>query len=765
MKPMKIVCVGGGPAGLFFASLMKKKEPAHDVTVYERNPPDATFGFGVVFSDETLDHIEEADPETYAALSNAFARWDDVDVHFRGEVVRSGGHGFCGLGRRTLLQMLQRRAEGLGVKLLFEREVKDLGGFHDADLIIAADGVNSRIREAHPEAFRPSVHLGATRFAWLGTTLPLDAFTFFIRQDEHGLFTVHAYQFDGEMSTFIVECDEESWRGARLHEAGEEEALARLREVFREDLRGHPLVSNKFEWRRFPTVRCERWHHENVVLMGDAAHTAHFSIGSGTKLAMEDAIELAEALEANGDFDRAVVEYEAERMRDAERLQRAAKHSRVWFEQIRRHTRLPPHEFAYSMMTRSLRLDHESLRVRDPDYVAGVDRWFARGTLAAGVEPPPPPMFTPFRVRGLTLRNRVVVSPMCMYCADGGLVGDFHYVHLGARALGGAALVLTEMTCVDRDARITPGCAGLYRPEHAAAWKRVVDFVHRHTPAAIGIQLGHAGRKGATRVMREGMDEPLEEGAWPLLSASPIPWFAGRSQVPREMDRRDMERVRDAFVAAARMAEECGFDWLEVHMAHGYLLASFLSPLTNRRRDAYGGSPAARMRYPLEVFGAVREVWPEHRPMSVRFSAADWAEGGLRLEEAAAFAREVAAVGCDVLNVSTGGTVPVAEPEYGTMWQVPFSEWVRREAGVATITAGGIHRPGHANTIVASGRADLVALARPHLRDPHWTLRAAAALDHYDQRWPRQYSAVQHEPREYTPPPRKRRPQRGRRVR
>ncbi|MFB3066120.1 MAG: FAD-dependent monooxygenase, partial [Planctomycetota bacterium] len=449
---MKITCVGGGPAGLFFAILMKKADPAHEIRLYERDPRDATFGWGVVFSDETLDNIEESDPETYKRMSHSFARWDCIDVHFKGERVRSCGHGFCGLSRRTLLQMLQERAAGLDVEMVFDHDVEDLELFRDSDLIVVADGAKSAVRERYAGSFKPSVHMGATRFAWLGTTLPLPAFTFFVRQNEHGLFLVHAYQFDGALSTFIVECDEQTWRNAGLRAASEQDAVAYLEQVFTEDLQGHSLLTNKFAWRRFPTVKCESWHHGNIVLMGDAAHTAHFSIGSGTKLAMEDAIELAEALQYNpGDFERAIAEYEGERMRDAERLQRAAKHSRIWFEEVKRYTHLDPDEFAYSMMTRSLRLDHEHLRRRDPEYIAGVDRWFAQKTAAAEAEPPPPPMFTPFTARGLTLQNRVVISPMCMYCAEDGLVGDWHFVHLGTRALGGAGLLLTEMP------RIIPG--------------------------------------------------------------------------------------------------------------------------------------------------------------------------------------------------------------------------------------------------------------------------------------------------------------------
>ena len=744
---MKIVSIGGGPAGLYFALLMKKADPAHDVAVVERNRADDTFGFGVVFSDATLEGFGEADRETYEEISKSFAHWDDIDIHYRGEVLSSTGHGFSGMSRQLLLDILQRRCTALGVTLEFEKEVADPDAYRDADLILAADGVNSVVRARHAEHFRPQIDWRPNKFVWLGTTYPYPAFTFIFKESEHGLWRVHAYRYDQSMSTFILETTEATWRRAGLDQADEDQTLAFAERLFAAELQGHRLLKNRSLWRSFPTVRNGCWHHGNIVLVGDAAHTAHFSIGSGTKLAMEDAIALALALQRHAEVKTALVAYEEERRPEVEALQRAAQVSLEWFEETERyHGRLEPPQFAVSLLTRSLRVTHDSLRLRDPAFVSKVDRWLAseaerQSRVAVPAAPAPPPMFTPFRLRGLVLPNRVVVSSMCQYSADDGTPDEWHLVHLGSRAVGGAGLVMTEMTDVSREGRISPGCAGMYTREHVTAWKRIVDFVHGHSPAKIGLQLAHAGRKGSTRRLWEGIDEPLDSGNWALVSASPIPYFP-HSQVPKAMERTDMDTVRADFVRATRMAEEAGFDLLELHFAHGYLLASFLSPLTNRRADEYGGSLANRARFPLEIFDAARAAWPEAKPMSVRISATDWAEGGTTPDDAVEVARLLKAHGCDIVDVSAGQTVPEQKPVYGRLFQTPFADRIRHEAGIPTMTVGNIASYADVNSIVAAGRADLCVLARAHLYDPYWT-RHAAYEQGYDLPWPDQYVPVQ----------------------
>src|SRR5438874_4800603 len=743
---MRIVSIGGGPAGLYFALLMKKADPAHDIVVVERNRADDTFGFGVVFSDATLEGFAEADRETSEEIAKSFAHWDDIDIHYRGEVLTSTGHGFSGMSRQLLLDILQRRCAALGVSLRFQHEVADLDAYRDADLILAADGVNSTVRARYAEHFRPAIDWRPNKFVWLGTTYPYPAFTFIFKESEHGLWRVHAYRYDQSMSTFILETTEATWRRAGLDQADEDQSLAFAERLFAEELRGHRLLKNRSLWRSFPTVRNGCWHHGNVVLLGDAAHTAHFSIGSGTKLAMEDAIALARALQRHGEVPKALSAYEEERRPGVEALQRAAQVSLEWFEATERyHGRLGPLQFAVSLLTRSLRVTHDGLRLRDPGFVSRVDRWLAseaerQSRVAVPAAPAPPPMFTPFRLRELVLPNRVVVSSMCQYSAEDGTPDDWHLVHLGSRAIGGAGLVMTEMTDVSREGRISPGCAGMYKPEHVTAWKRIVDFVHGHSPAKIGLQLAHAGRKGSTRRLWEGIDEPLPSGNWALVSASPLPYFP-HSQVPRAMERRDMEAVRDDFARAARMAEEAGFDLLELHFAHGYLLASFLSPLTNRRADAYGGSLVNRARFPLEVFDAVRAVWPAARPMSVRISATDWAEGGMTPADAVEVARLLKAHGCDIVDVSAGQTVPEQKPVYGRLFQTPFADRIRHEADIPTMTVGNVASYADVNSIIAAGRADLCVLARAHLYDPYWT-RHAAYEQGYDLPWPDQYVSV-----------------------
>ena len=754
---MRIVSVGGGPAGLYFAILMKLADSSNEVTVLERNRPDDTFGFGVVFSDATLEEFEQADRVTHDEIGRRFYHWDDIDIHYRGECLSSSGHGFSGLGRTALLDILVGRCLDLGVDLRFGVEVDSLDPFEDADLIVGADGVNSTVRELHADAFGPRIDERPNRFVWLGTGKPFPAFTFYFRDTPHGVFRVHAYQYrpaaegggrgDGDaISTFIVEITEETWRAAGIETLSERDTVSYLEAMFAEELAGHPLIGNRSLWRRFPTVRNERWCDGNVVLLGDAAHTAHFSIGSGTRLAMIDAIALRDAVLAHpGDATAALAAYEAGRRPDVASVQRAAQASLEWFEGTERFMDTEPIQFAFNLLTRSLRITHSNLRVRDPAFTARVDDWFARrAALQAGTPAPdgaaPPPMFTPFRLRDLVLHNRVVVSAMCQYLAEDGTADDWHLVHLGSRAVGGAGLVMAEMTNVSRDGRISPGCTGLYRPEHMRAWGRIVDFVHGRSDAKIGIQLGHAGRKGSTRLSWEGDVEPLDTGGWDTISASAIPWFE-HSPVPREMTAEDMSEVVADYVRATEMAEEAGFDLLEVHLAHGYLLASFISPLTNHRSDEHGGSLENRLRFPLEVFRAVRGAWPDPRPLSVRISAVDWFPGGMGPADAVEVARHLRAAGADIIDVSAGQTVPDQRPVYGRQYQTPFADRIRNEVGIATMAVGNISSFMDVNTILAAGRADLCCLARAHLWEPYWTRHAAYALGH-ELPWPAPYSSL-----------------------
>jgi anthraniloyl-CoA monooxygenase len=726
---MKVAIIGGGPAGLYAAILLKKQRPEADITVYERNRADDTFGFGVVFSDATLDNFEKYDLPSYRRITQEFAYWDDIAVHFRGTVHRVGGNGFCGCSRRKLLLILQERARELGVSLRFETEIDDEARFDDADLVVLADGVNSRFREKYADHFQPEIDVRANMFAWMGSTRPLDAFTFIFQETEWGPFIAHAYQYEAGRSTWIFETDPETFARAGLRGLTERESADRMAEIFGRLLSGHPLLTNRSMWRNFPMIRSKRWVKDNMVLLGDAKASAHFSIGSGTKLAMEDAIALADALRDAPTVAVGLERYEQGRREEVEKTQHAADVSLVWFEHVDRFWDFDPVQFAFGVMTRSKAITYDNLNLRAPDFVAEVDRAFARHVRAKGldvdVEKPVAPMFQPFRLRDMMLANRAVVSPMCMYSAKEGVPGDFHLVHYGSRAIGGAGLIFTEMTCVSRDARITPGCAGLWTDEQETAWHRIVDFVHANSAAKFTLQLGHAGRKGATKLMWDGMDRPLEEGGWDVVSASPIPYFPD-SRVPRELDRATMDKIKRDFVAAAERGQRCGFDMLELHCAHGYLLASFISPLTNKRDDAYGGSLENRLRFPLEVFEALRTVWPKHKPMSVRISATDWAEGGITGDDAVKVARAFAEAGVDLVDVSTGQTVRDAQPVYGRMFQTPFSDQVRNEARVATMCVGNITSADQVNTILAAGRADLVALGRPHLVDPAFTLKAAA---------------------------------------
>jgi anthraniloyl-CoA monooxygenase len=735
---MRIVCIGGGPAGLFFSILMKQANPRADVVVLERNRADDTFGWGVVFSDQTLGNIAAADPPTYERIVASFVHWDDIDVHYRGRTIRAGGQGFAGIARKQLLRILQERSAELGVDLRFEVEAND-EDHADADVVVIGDGANSPTRRKYADVFGTTLESRRNRYIWLGTHQRFDAFTFVFEETPHGWFQVHAYQFDADTGTVIVECREETWRAAGLDTATPDASIAFCEKLFAPYLGGHRLMSNAKHlanpWITFVQVNNARWFDGNRVLIGDAAHTAHFSIGSGTKLALEDAIGLAGALRRNPERPRAFEEYEAERRIEVLRLQNAARNSTEWFENVARYASLEPEQFAYSLLTRSQRLTHDNLRLRDQEYIANIEAWLSE---RAGTSKPVPPMFAPFRLRELELANRVVVSPMAMYSCVDGTPNDFYLVHLGARAQGGAGLVFTEMTCVAPDGRISPGCAGMYRDEHVPAWSRIVDFVHTYTKAKIALQLGHAGPKGSTQRGWEEADEPLPDGNWPVMGPSPVP-FGERHQIPRAMTHADMARVKDQFVRAAEMGLRCGFDLLELHCAHGYLLSSFITPLTNQRTDEYGGSLANRLRFPLEVFAAVRAVWPAYKPMSVRISATDWVEGGITPNDAVEVARAFDAAGADLIDVSAGQTSRLAQPVYGRMFQTPFSDKIRNELRIATMAVGNITDADQVNSIVAAGRADLVALARPHLADPYFTLHAAAQLGYDEQHWPEQY--------------------------
>ena len=743
---MRVVCLGAGPAGLYFAISMKLRDPSHEVTVYERNAPGDTFGWGVVFSDQTLGNLRANDPPSAAAIEGSFAHWDDIDVFFRGERITSSGHGFSGIGRRRLLNLLQDRARALGVELVFDSEIgPDLDRFAEADLIVASDGLNSAVRNTFANDFGVDIETRTNKYVWLGTHKEFYAFTFAFEQTPHGSIWAYAYRFDGDTSTFILECSEQTWRGLGFDRMDQDETCRAGERLFARYLDGHALMSNARHlrgsaWLNFQRVLCSRWRMGKVVLLGDAAHTAHFSIGSGTKLAFEDAIKLADVLHSGRPLDQALDDYQAEREVEVLKLQSAARNSTEWFENLDRYTGLAPVQFAYSLLTRSQRVSHENLRLRDRVYLEGVERWFAARALGRPVNEPVPPMFTPLELRGLRLANRIVVSPMCMYSAIDGTPGEFHLVHYGARAMGGAGLIFTEMTNVSAEARITPGCAGMYDPAHVTAWKRIVDFVHASSDARIALQLGHAGPKGSTRVPWEQdySDQPLAEGNWPVIAPSDLAW-SPRNAMPRAMTRSDMDEVREQFVRATRWAEDAGFDMVELHCAHGYLLSAFLTPLSNHRDDDYGGSIENRLRYPLEIFRAMRAVWPSDKPMSVRISASDWVDDGLSPEESVLIGRAFTDEGADLIDVSAGQTTTAARPIYGRMFQTPLSDRIRNEAKVRTMAVGNIYETDHVNSILAAGRADLCALARPHLMDPNWSLRAAAELGWEGLPAPEQY--------------------------
>jgi anthraniloyl-CoA monooxygenase len=744
---MKIACLGGGPAGLYFAISMKLRDAAHDITVFERNRPDDTFGWGVVLSNETFENLAKNDPLSAGEIRRHFAYWDDIAVHYRGQKIVSTGHGFSGIARKKLLQLLQQRARGLGIDLRFETEVAgaaELAKTHD--LVVAADGLNSRTRNEFATHFKPAIENRKNKFVWLGTHQKFDdAFTFIFEETAHGWIWAHAYQFDADTATFIVECADETWQKFGFGTMSQDDNCRACEKIFAKYLGGHRLMSNAAHvrgsaWLNFPRVLCEKWSHENIVLMGDAAATAHFSVGSGTKLAMESAIAMANYLRSEPTMAAAFVKYEDARRTEVLRLQSAARNSLEWFEDVERYLHLDPVQFNYSLLTRSQRISHENLRLRDKKWLEGAEAWFQR-LAGADDNTVRRPMFAPFRLRDLRLKNRVVVSPMAQYKAIDGCPTDWHLVHYAERAKGGAGLVCIEMTCVSPEGRITPGCTGMYGPAHEIAWKRIVDFVHTETDAKICCQLGHSGAKGSTQLGWEEMDAPLKSGNWPVMAPSAIAW-SPRNQVARAMTRADMDLVRDQFVASAEMAARAGFDMLEIHCAHGYLLSSFITPLTNRRSDAYGGALENRMRYPLEIFHAVRAVWPAEKPISVRISANDWVGAdGIEPRDAVAISRLLQQAGVDICDVSAGQTSIDARPVYGRMFQTPFSDRIRNETGMATMAVGNIFEPDHVNSILMAGRADLVCLARPHLADPYWTLHAAAKLGDRGETWPQPYYA------------------------
>jgi anthraniloyl-CoA monooxygenase len=752
MSQSGVAIVGGGPAGLYLSILLRKSRPDLEVRIFERNLPGDAYGFGVVFSDETIEHFEVADAESYQALAKSVRSWGEIRVrHPDGRDLVSGGHGFSAISRRTLLEILTDRARSLGVDLRFSAEVGSLSELSWAEMIVGADGANSMLRRELAPHLRPSVELARNKYIWFGTPKVFDEFNFIFEDTTSGMVWAHIYPYGEEGSTFIVEMGPETWAALGFDATAadvpapghsDELALRRCEEIFAASLDGAGLLENNSRWLQFPTVTCDEWHHGNVVLMGDAIHTAHFSVGSGTKLAMEDAIALAGHLVSGDDQEGVFQRYEEQRRPEVESLQRAARASRNWFEGADRYRGMAPEQFVFSMLTRSQRITYDNLRVRDPAYMAGVDAWYAGSPhgnprpVAADV----PPMFHPFRVRGMELANRIVVSPMDQYSAVAGLPNEWHLVHLGSRAVGGAGLVMTEMTCVSPEGRISPGCTGLWNEDQATAFARIVDFVHEQTSARIGLQIGHSGRKGSTKFMWEGDSDPLDEGNWEIMAPSPIR-YRPDSQIPREMTRADMDRVRDEHVTSALLGEQAGFDMLELHFAHGYLLSSFLTPLANRRRDDYGGSLENRMRYPLEIFAAVRQVWPEEKPMSVRISATDWVDGGFDGDDAVSFARALKELDCDLIDVSTGQTTIEADPEYGRLYQTPYSDRIRNEVGIATMTVGAVSSIDDVHNILVAGRADLCLLARPHIVDPYWTLNAAIDLGYTGHSFPDQYRA------------------------
>jgi anthraniloyl-CoA monooxygenase len=718
---MKITVIGGGPGGLYFSILTKKAMPDCEIDIYERNKPDDSFGFGVVFSDETLGEFLKRDMKSYELIRSKFAYWDDIIIARDGESVNIAGNGFCGCSRKTLLQLLQQRCVEEGVNLHFEQNVEDLSQFADSDIILATDGISSAIRTQYQKEFGTKIELKKNRFVWLGSTKPLDAFTYFFRSTSHGTIVAHSYQYEEGMSTWIFECSDETWQKHGFEVTNEADTMAKIAEIFKDELDGHPLISNKSHWRQFPHVTNKNWYHNNIVLLGDAKATAHYSIGSGTKLAMDSAIGLSDAVIAHpNDVQAAFAQYDKTRRNTVEMIQYAAIVSLDWFENMDRHMQHSFQQFAFGCMTRSKKVTYENLRLRDSSFTDKVLVEFndncnvnIKNQSAA---------FSSFKLRDLELQNRIVMSSMGQYVAENGLVNDWHFQHYTSRAVGGLGLILTEMTAVSDTGRITEGCAGIYTENQVMAWKRITSFIHKYTQTKIGIQLGHSGRKGCSKIPWE---DQFQGKKWELLSASAIP-FNENSSCPKEMNLVDMQLVKNQFVQASKNANEAGFDMIELQAHHGFLLASFLSPLTNIRTDEFGGSVQNRLKYPLEVFTAIREVFPSEKPISIRISATDWAENGISEQDVLVISEAFKKAGADIINVSTGNTVANQKPQTGRMWQTPFSDTVRNTVHIPTITAGYIQDIDQINTIILNGRADLVALGRPLLLDSNFVRNAQA---------------------------------------
>ena len=745
---MKIACIGGGPGGLYFAISIKLQNPNTEVVVIERNRPADTFGWGVVLSDETLNNLENNDPISAKKIRSNFAYWDDIALHHKGMKLKSTGHGFCGVGRKTLLTILQERAIELEVKLQFEVEVGSASEYmKQYDIVVASDGLNSKTRNEFSEFFKPDTDLRACQFVWLGTNQKFDdAFTFIFEETKHGWIWAHAYQFDSNTATFIVECNQDTFDAFGFNNLTQSESINICQDIFKDYLDGNALMTNAKHirgsaWIKFPRVLCEKWSHKNIVLLGDASATAHFSIGSGTKLALESAISLATNLVIEKNYKLAFEKYEDTRKLEVLRLQSAARNSVEWFEDVERYLNLDPIQLKYSLLTRSQRISHENLRERDPQWLNQAEKWFQSKAGVNSNEKVRAPMFAPFKLRGLELKNRIVVSPMAQYKAVNGCPTDWHFVHYAERAKGGAGLIYVEMTCVSPEGRITPGCTGLYSEKHELAWKKIIDFIHLETEAKISCQIGHSGRKGSTQLGWEEMDAPLKADNWSIISASSIPW-SDSNAVPEEMTEQKMEEVLKQFVSSTEMANRAGFDMVELHAAHGYLISSFISPKSNVRTDKYGGSLDNRMRYPIEVAKAMRESWPKEKPMSVRISANDWVgKQGVTPEESVTIAKMFKNIGIDIIDVSAGQTSDEAKPVYGRMFQTPFSDRIRNEAGINTMAVGNIYEADHVNSILMAGRADLVCLARPHLSNPYWTLHAGTSIGDRSEKWLKPYEA------------------------
>ena len=755
---MKISVIGGGPGGLYYALLTKKRNPECEIDIFEQNRADDTFGFGVVFSDETLDEFLAADPESYDLIRESFAWWGDIVIEHKGKRTIVGGNGFAGCSRQTLLTMLQDRCAQVGVNMHFSQAIDD-AAFEEkcetSDLVVLADGINSAFRKKYEKDFGVKTEEKRNKFTWLGSTRPLDAFTFFFKETEHGHFCAHTYQYEEGRSTWVVETTPECWAACGFEGKSEAETARYLENVFEQELEGHKFLTNRSMWRNFPKITCESWNHKNMVMIGDNKATAHWSIGSGTKLAMECAIALSDATVEHGrDIEKIFAQYEDERRTPVEITQHNAEVSLRWFENMPLHWDKDHFAFAFSVMSRGKSVTWDNLKLRDAKFLEDAEQeYYARYKHETGRDvaaDKPTPMFTPFTLRDMRLENRVVMAPMAQYCAEDGNLTDWHFTHYTARAIGGAGLIFTEMTCPTDDARITTGCAGLWSDEQESQWKRIVDFIHETSDTKIALQLGHAGRKGSTKTPELGMDMPMDEGNWPLISASPIPYIDGTSQIPAEITREKMDEIRETFVAAANRGQNAGFDMLELHCAHGYLLASFLSPLTNQRTDDYGGSVENRVKFPLEMFKALRAVWPNEKPMSVRLSSSDWADGGLTLDDLKVVAQTFKDAGVDIIHTSSGETVKWQKPVFGRMWQTPFAEFVKQHVDIPTIAVGDITLPEQINTIICDERADLCALARPHLNNPFFTRQAAG---HYGVRkvgnkamgWPAQLASGEYQ--------------------